>query len=151
MAHYINILKVANRPRLNVLITTPKDNYVMQWKCSLMLCGVGNGSQLQYSCWKILWIEEPGRLQSVGSQSVGHDWAHTHTVIVIHVYQINIWYTLNFSNGSCQLYLKKKEKRKGTWQPSYEDQTKLEMAVRLLHLNGHFSALRFIDLSVAFD
>ena len=23
--------------------------------------------------WKILWIEEPGRLQSMGSQRVGHD------------------------------------------------------------------------------
>ena len=45
----------------------------------------------------------------------------------------------------------KKEKRKETWQPSYGDQAKLEMAVRLFHLNGHFSALRFLDLSVAFD
>ena len=25
--------------------------------------------------WKILWIEEPGRLQSMGSQRIGHDWA----------------------------------------------------------------------------
>ena len=25
--------------------------------------------------WKILWTEEPGRLQSVGSERVGHDWA----------------------------------------------------------------------------
>ena len=25
--------------------------------------------------WKIPWMEEPGRLQSVGSQRVGHDWA----------------------------------------------------------------------------
>ena len=25
--------------------------------------------------WKILWTEEPGRLQSMGSQTVGHDWA----------------------------------------------------------------------------
>ena len=25
--------------------------------------------------WKIPWTEEPGRLQSMGSQSVGHDWA----------------------------------------------------------------------------
>ena len=24
--------------------------------------------------WKIPWMEEPGRLQSVGSQRVGHDW-----------------------------------------------------------------------------
>ena len=25
--------------------------------------------------WKIPWMEEPGRLQSMGSQGVGHDWA----------------------------------------------------------------------------
>ena len=25
--------------------------------------------------WKIPWMEEPGRLQSMGSQKVGHDWA----------------------------------------------------------------------------
>ena len=36
--------------------------------------------------WRILWMEEPGRLQSTGSQRVGHDWitnthTHTHTVI----------------------------------------------------------------------
>ena len=29
--------------------------------------------------WRISWIEEPGRLQSMESQRVGHDWAHTHT------------------------------------------------------------------------
>ena len=35
--------------------------------------GVENGSPLQYSCWKIPWIEEPGRLQSMRLQRVGHD------------------------------------------------------------------------------
>ena len=29
--------------------------------------------------WKIPWTEEPGRLQSMGSQRVGHDWATSHT------------------------------------------------------------------------
>ena len=47
--------------------------------------GVGNGNLLQYSClensmdsilaWKIPWTEEPGRLQSLGLQRVGHDHA----------------------------------------------------------------------------
>ena len=27
------------------------------------------------SAWRILWMEEPHRLQSMGSQRVGHDWA----------------------------------------------------------------------------
>ena len=34
-----------------------------------------NGNPLQYSCWKIPWMEEPGGLQSVGSQRVRHDLA----------------------------------------------------------------------------
>ena len=29
--------------------------------------------------WKIPWTEEPGRLQSTGSQRVGHDLAIEHT------------------------------------------------------------------------
>ena len=45
----------------------------------------GNGNPLQYSClgnpmdrgaWQIPWTEVPGRLQSMGLQRVGHDWAH---------------------------------------------------------------------------
>ena len=35
--------------------------------------GEGNGNPLQYSCWRISWTEEPGRLQSTGLQRVGHD------------------------------------------------------------------------------
>ena len=30
---------------------------------------------LQYSCLENPWMEEPGRLQSMGSRRVGHDWA----------------------------------------------------------------------------
>ena len=29
---------------------------------------------LQYFAWKIPWTEEPGKLQSMGSLRVGHDW-----------------------------------------------------------------------------
>ena len=35
--------------------------------------------------WKIPWMEEPGRLQSMGSQRVGHDWAtslHHHLKLI---------------------------------------------------------------------
>ena len=35
------------------------------WVCFLLLC----------KAWKIPWTEEPGGLQSMGSQRVGHDWA----------------------------------------------------------------------------
>ena len=30
--------------------------------------------------WRIPWTEEPGGLQSLGSQRVGHDWATQHSV-----------------------------------------------------------------------
>ena len=36
--------------------------------------GEGNGNPLQYSCPENPWKEEPGRLQSIGSQRVGYDW-----------------------------------------------------------------------------
>ena len=41
------------------------------------------------------WIEEPGRLQSMGLQRVGHDWATKHTTHT-HIYHtpLRIWYKL---------------------------------------------------------
>ena len=36
--------------------------------------------------WKIPRMEEPGRLQSTGSQRVGHNWATSLTHIYIHIY-----------------------------------------------------------------
>ena len=36
--------------------------------------------------WKISWTKEPGRLQSMGSQRVGYDWAtNTHTLVALKV------------------------------------------------------------------
>ena len=35
--------------------------------------GVGNGHSLQYSCLENAMGEEPGGLQSMGPQNVGHD------------------------------------------------------------------------------
>ena len=32
-----------------------------------------------FLAWKIQWTEEPGGLQSMGLQKVGHNWAHMHT------------------------------------------------------------------------
>ena len=36
-------------------------------------------TQSSVLAWKIPYAEEPGRLQTMRSQRVGHDWAHTHT------------------------------------------------------------------------
>ena len=52
--------------------------------------GQGRSPGGGHSCalaWRIPWTEEPGRLQSIGLQRVGHNWselAHTHMLIVTH-------------------------------------------------------------------
>ena len=45
--------------------------------------------------WKISWTQEPGGLQSMGLQRVGHDWA-TNTHIFIHTYMIYIFFKCFF-------------------------------------------------------
>ena len=35
--------------------------------------GVGNDNHSSMFAWRILWAEEPGRLQSLGSQRIGHN------------------------------------------------------------------------------
>ena len=40
--------------------------------------------------WKIPWTEEPGRLQTMGSRRVRHDWA-TSLSLSLFRYKINIW------------------------------------------------------------
>ena len=44
--------------------------------------------------WRIPWMEEPGGLQSMGSQRVGHDWATS----LIHSLMININMIISNSN-----------------------------------------------------
>ena len=41
--------------------------------------GVGCHCLLCILAWEIPWTEEPGRLPSMGSQRVGHDWVRMHT------------------------------------------------------------------------
>ena len=44
----------------------------------------GMATHFSIPAWKISWTEEPGRLQSVGSQRVGHDWASTTYLLDLH-------------------------------------------------------------------
>ena len=45
----------------------------------------GMATHFSILAWRIPWTEEPGRLQSMGSQRVWHDWAtNTHTQTNIH-------------------------------------------------------------------
>ena len=46
--------------------------------------------------WKIPWSEEPGGLQSMGSQRVGHDWSDLAAVAYTHVFLL-LWITYLFS------------------------------------------------------
>ena len=42
--------------------------------------------------WEIPWVEESGRLQSMESQRVGHDWAtYTNTWVVRHLLTLSLW------------------------------------------------------------
>ena len=49
--------------------------------------GEGNGNHSSILAWKIPWTKEPGGLQSMGSQRVGHDhaieYAHTQVFPVV--------------------------------------------------------------------
>ena len=40
--------------------------------------GGGNGNPSRILTWKIPWTKEPGRLQSIGSWRVRHNWAKQH-------------------------------------------------------------------------
>ena len=76
------------KPRAAHFQTHSKGSFLLSslfWSCKVI-----DGPQLEKGMathssiltWRIPWIEEPGGLQSVGSQRVGHDWAtntHTHT------------------------------------------------------------------------
>ena len=58
--------------------------------------GGGNGNTLQYFAWKIPWPEEPGRLQSMGSQSCTQRSTHAHT----HTHLQNKSHTITIFNGN---------------------------------------------------
>ena len=47
--------------------------------------GEGNGNPLQYYCLEIPWTEEPGRLQSTGSQRVGRNFTSLHLYLRVQV------------------------------------------------------------------
>ena len=51
-------------------------SFFLVWLSFILLAiGEGNGTPLQYSCLENPMAEEAGRLQSMGSLRVGHDWA----------------------------------------------------------------------------
>ena len=70
--------------------------------------------------WKIPWAEEPGGLQSMGSQRVGHDWA-TNTFILMGAKPLKLLtlFSLIKSCLTCQINLIPSSKSKcGLGNPS---------------------------------
>jgi len=54
--------------------------------------------------WKIPWITEPGRLPSMGSQRVGHDWATSHSLSFGVIYISEVFY-ISTRNLDSSLFL----------------------------------------------
>ena len=66
--------------------------------------GEWNGYPLQYSsilAWKMPWTEEPGRPQSIGLQTVRHDWV-TNTFTFFFFFWLTIKYTHTQSSKICR-------------------------------------------------
>ena len=73
--------------------------------------------------WKIPWMEEPGRLQSMGSQRVGHNWA-TSLSLSEWNHSLNLWLSLRSQSFSvpelifhsvCPLLDKNKRLMEASW------------------------------------
>ena len=62
-------------PNFSVWIIAPPTNNFFFLIFTKHCIGEGNGTSLQYSCLGNPWMEEPGKLQSMGSLKVTHDWA----------------------------------------------------------------------------
>ena len=59
--------------------------------------------------WKIPWTEEPCRLQSMGSQRVGHDWATSLTHSQINCYEnVCTDFCMNIKLHFCEINLRSK-------------------------------------------
>ena len=64
---------------INLLLTY---HYVSHWILFAMRHEKEMATHSSTLAWKIPWTEEPGRLQSMGSRRVGHDWATSVSVSV---------------------------------------------------------------------
>ena len=77
--------------RLRQLWSAPRQTGQVS-KCKVLLNGLpcsffreGDGTPF---AWKIPWMEEPGRLQSMGSLRVGHDWATPLSFFTFHFHAV---------------------------------------------------------------
>ena len=94
--------------------------------------------------WKILWTLEPGRLLSMGSQRVRHDWATSllHFTIIFITSTI-VWPQVNSRDGT-QLHPSTESWIKVCWTwPHPSEQDSLFPSDSLSHPEGSISLLSF--------
>ena len=71
--------------------------------------GEGNGSPLQYSCLENPMDPEPGRLPSMGSQRVGHDWVTSlHFTSPYEELLETVWASTNLGKGESPQWIEAK-------------------------------------------
>ena len=68
----------------------------------------GLGTQSSILAWKIPWTEEPGELQSVGLQSIRHDWATNTFIFTLSYFTVIMMFSL-CNQGECYQFNKSKK------------------------------------------
>ena len=76
--------------------------------------GEGNGNPLQYSCLENPMAEEPGRLQSMGSQRVRHDWVTSFSYLLFSSFSLWI-HCLPSNSVSPPWWLMAKQSQSSLW------------------------------------
>ena len=90
--------------------------------------------------WRIPWMEEPGRLQSTGSQRIGHDWATSlsfpYTICVCMYVQLclTLWDPMDCSLPDSSVGFPRQEYWSGLSFPSPGDLSNPGIKPSLLHL-----------------
>ena len=91
VGHDWSDLAAAAAAKLRESITAGEPSSARGFLRASLRKGEGDGTPLQYSfAWKIPWTGEPGRLQSMGSLRVQHDWA-TSVLIVTFMHWRRKW------------------------------------------------------------
>ena len=84
----------------------------------------GKATHSSILAWRNPWTEEPGGLQSIGSQRVGHDWATKHSTVnsraaILKWVSLEPWGPLHLSSnnwkrdGAAVLYFQQKQNKDG--------------------------------------
>ena len=73
-----NLMRKSRKPRIFQKGFGVRQTWVWLFLATSELCSEkAMASHSSTLAWKIPWMEEPGRLQSMGSQRVGHDWGNS--------------------------------------------------------------------------